>query len=411
MMMYRTRLLMAFFFITLMGTMTSLADDWQQWRGPNRDGISAEKGLLKEWPEGGPPLAWKAVGLGKGYSSVAIADGQIITLGDLKDGSYVISINESDGSQVWKTRIGDAGGHRRYKGPRSTPTIDGEFVLALNQHSDLACLNRKTGKLIWTRNLESEFGGSMMSGWRYSESPLVDGDRVVCTPGGADGTLLALDRKTGKEIWRSKEWTDAAAYSSVIIATIHGKRQYIQLTGNSVAGVAPASGKVIWKADRPGKTAVIPNPVVQGNTVFVTSGYGIGCNAFQINEDWTTEELYANTNIANHHGGVILLDGHVFGSTNATFRCVNLLSGEASYKERSIGKGAIAYADGHLYLRSEEGPIALIKATPSGLVETGRFDQPERSNERAWPHPVIANGKLYLRDQDVLLCYDVQERN
>ncbi|MEM6688817.1 MAG: PQQ-binding-like beta-propeller repeat protein [Planctomycetota bacterium] len=405
---YVTRMLLAFVPM-MMGMMTLMADDWNQWRGPNRDGISEEKGLLKEWPADGPPLEWKTDGLGSGYSSVSIANGQIITLGDLDDGSFVIAMSESNGTLLWKTRIGDNGGHRKYIGPRSTPTIDGDFVFALNQHSDLACLNRESGELIWNRNLEKEFGGRMMSGWRYSESPLVDGDQVICTPGGKSGTLLALNRSTGEEIWQTKDWTDAAAYSSVIVATIHGRRQYIQLTGKSVAGVDPTSGEIIWKADREGKTAVIPTPVVQDNIVFVTSGYGVGCNAFQISEDWTTEELYANTNIANHHGGVILLDGHIFGSTNATFRCVDIDSGDADYKERSIGKGAIVYADGHLYLRSEGGPIALIEATPSDLVEVSRFEQPDRSGERAWPHPVIANGKLYLRDQDVLLCYNVRE--
>lgn len=405
---YRIRMLLALIPMML-GAMTSEADDWNQWRGPNRDGISQEKGLLKAWPASGPPLAWKTTGLGKGYSSVAIADGKIVTLGDLNDGSYVIAMNESDGSLVWKTRIGEPGGHRKYIGPRSTPTIDGDFVIALNQHSDLVCLNRESGELVWSRNLEKEFGGSMMSGWRYSESPLVDGDQVICTPGGKGGTLLALDRKTGEEIWQTKGWTDPAAYSSVIVASIHGKRHYVQLTGRSVAGIDPSSGEVIWKADREGKTAVIPTPVIQDNIVFVTSGYGIGCNAFQVNEDWSTEELYANTNIANHHGGVILLDGHVFGSTNATFRCVDLASGEADYKERSVGKGAVVFAEEHLYLRSEKGPVALIKATPSGMAEVSRFNQPDRSDESAWPHPVIANGKLYLRDQDILLCFDVRE--
>ena len=390
----------------------SYGEDWAQWRGANRDAKSNETGLLEIWPEDGPPLAWKATGLGGGYSSVAIANGRIFTMGDLDDGSYVIVLDETDGSPIWKTRIGEAGGHKRYPGPRGTPTIDNDDVFVLNQYADVVCLDAKSGTTKWSVNLVDEYGGKMMSGWKYSESPLVDGDRVICTPGGTDGTLLALNRKTGEKLWQTKGWTDPAGYSSVIIATIDGTRQYVQLTGKSVAGIDPNSGTVLWQADREGKTAVISTPIVQENTVFVTSGYGIGCNAFRVTKDgtnWQAEQLYANKEIMNHHGGVVFLDGHIYGSSGGTFRCLNLDSGELAYAGRSAGKGATVYADGHLYLRSEAGPVALIKATPTELVETGRFDQPDRSEEKAWPHPVIANGKLYLRDQDILLCYDVKK--
>jgi outer membrane protein assembly factor BamB len=387
------------------------AGDWAQWRGPNRDAKSTETDLLDAWPENGPPLAWKVDGLGGGYSSVAIADGKIYTLGDLEDGSYLLALNESDGSLVWKQRIGDPGGHKSYPGPRSTPTVDGGSVFALNQHADLVCVDAATGELSWSTNLVDDFGGRMMSGWKYSESPLVDGDRVICTPGGEQGTVLALQRSNGEKIWQTAAWTDAAAYSSVIIATIDGVRQYIQLTGESVAGIQPDTGEILWRADRPGKTAVVATPVVAGNIVFVTSSYGVGCNAFRVNKDgrqWTAEELYASQDIANHHGGVVLIGDHVYGSSGGTFRCLEVESGDLEYKERSVGKGATVYADGHFYLRSETGPVALIEVTPDGYREVSQFDQPDRSDDRAWPHPVIANGKLYLRDQDILLCYDIQ---
>lgn len=389
------------------------AGDWPQWRGPDRDAKSEESGLLKEWPAEGPPLAWKARGVGGGFSSIAVAKGTIYTLGDLEDGSYVIALKESDGSPMWKARIGEAGGHRNYPGPRSTPTVDGGRLFALNQHSDLACLDAASGKRIWSVNLMEDFGGKMMSGWRYSESPLVDGDRVVCTPGGRDGTLLALDRESGRKLWQTSDWADPAGYSSVIIATIDGTRQYIQLTGKSLAGIEPATGRILWRADRAGKTAVISTPVVDGNAVFVTSAYGIGCNAFRVGKKggaWKAEEMYANKEVSNHHGGVILLDGHVYGSSAATFRCLEVASGKLAWMGRSAGKGSTVYADGRFYLRGESGPVALIEATPEELREKGRFEQPERSDKRAWPHPVVANGKLYLRDQDLLLCYDVREK-
>lgn len=403
--------------LTLLLTLTlstaAFSGDWSQWRGPNRNAISQETGLLQAWPEDGPPLAWKTSGVGEGFSSLAVVNGQVFTLGDLDDGSYVIALSESDGKIVWKTRLGEAGGHKGYPGPRSTPTVDGGQIFALNQHSDLVCLDEKSGEKIWAVNLVQDFGGRMMSGWRYSESPLVDGGQMICTPGGKQGTLLALDRKSGKEFWQTSDWTDSAGYSSVVIATIDDTRQYIQLTGQSVAGIDPESGKVLWRADRKGKTAVIPTPVVANDIVFVTSGYGVGCNAFRVTKDsgkWSAEEIYANKEISNHHGGVVLLDGHVYGSTGNTFRCLRLDNGELAYNGRSAGKGATVYADGHFYLRAESGRVALIEATPEGLREKSRFDQPDRSSHRAWAHPVVANGKLYLRDQDLILCYDVSKK-
>jgi len=400
-------------FLLFATSIACVADDWPQWRGPNRDGLSKETGLLKKWPADGPELAWKAKGFGVGYSSVAVVNGLIFTLGDVDGGSHVIAARESDGKIAWKTRIGDSGGHRKYPGTRSTPTVDGGQVFVLNQFSDLACLDAKDGRLIWKRNLMDDFGGKMMSGWKYSESPLVDGDRVVCTPGGRQGTVVAVNRKDGKKIWQTSDWTDAAGYSSVVIKTIHGVRQYVQLTGQNVAGIDPETGGILWKAPRVGKTAVVTTPVVEKDIVFVTSSYGVGCNAFKVNRDgstWSTEEIYANKNIANHHGGVVKLGDHVFGSSGATFRCLDIATGELAFNERSVGKGATTYADGRLYLRSESGPVALIEATTKELKEAGRFKQPDRSNDRAWAHPVVANGKLYLRDHDLLLCYDVKAK-
>ena len=410
--------------LTLSITAT-LADDWPQWRGPNRDAICKEKNLLTEWPAEGPPIAWRVNEAGSGFSSVAVANGIVYTLGDfeeghrafkgatipLNEGSHVIAFSEKNGDGLWVARIGDAGGHRKYPGTRGTPTVDGGQVFVLNQHGDVACLDAKGGRMKWVKNIVSEFGGKMMSGWKYSESPLVDDERVVVTPGGAKGTMLALNRDTGEKIWQTSEWTDPAGYSSIIIATIHGTRQYVQLTGKSIAGVDPASGKLLWKADRLGKTAVIPTPVVKDDIVFVTSGYGIGCNGFRVAKDgdqWSAEEIYANTEIANHHGGVVLVDGHVYGATGSTFRCVDIKDGESAFRERSVGKGSTLFIGGSRFiLRSEGGPVALIEASPDGMKEISKFEQPDRSEHRAWPHPVVANGKLYLRDQDLLLCYDL----
>ena len=201
---------------TLTLTHSAWALDWPQWRGPNRDGVSAEKGLLAKWPEGGPQLLWRAQGAGAGFSSVVTAGGVVYTLGDLEDGCYLIAL-DTKGKHLWKCRVGDTGGHRKYPGPRSTPTVTGGKVYVLGQHGDLVCFDAQAQKEVWRANVAKDFGGTMMSGWRWSESPLVDGDQLVVTPGGTKGAMVALDKATGKEIWRCKDFTDRAGYSSIII--------------------------------------------------------------------------------------------------------------------------------------------------------------------------------------------------
>ncbi len=390
------------------------AADWPTWRGPMRDDSSTEKNLLTEWPADGPALAWKTTGCGSGYSSVSVANGRVFTMGDTPEGSAVRAFEEKSGEPLWVSPIlGKPGGN--YEGPRCTPTVDGDSVYALGQFGDFACLDAATGKERWRKNLGTDFGGKY-SGWNYTESPLVDGNLVLFTPGGKKGAIVALDKKTGSLLWQSTEFTDGAQYSSLIPADIDGVHQYIQLTAASVAGVDAATGKLLWRAERKGATAVITTPIYADNQVYVTSGYGVGCNAFKITKDtsgFKTEELYANKNMANHHGGVILLGDYVYGfSDSKGWVCQEFKSGDMKWNEKGVGKGSIGYADGHFYCRAESGKgvVALIEATPDGYKEKGRFEQPDRSSKNSWPHPVIANGKLYLRDQDTLLCYDVRKK-
>lgn len=405
------------FWVAVQSACCAMASDWPQWRGPNRDGISKETGLLKEWPADGPPLAWKTNGLGQGFSSVSVADGKIFTLGDRPDASYVIALAEKDGKHVWAAKLGRAGAPGGYVGTRCTPTVDGNLVFSLGQFGDLACMEAERGTEKWRKNLNEDFGGRMMSGWGNSESPLVDGDKLICTPGGSKGTLVALNKNTGEPLWRSAEIRDNAAYSSVIVGEIGGVRQYIQLTDSSVFGVATDTGKLLWRAERKGRTAVIPTPIVRGDHVYVTSGYGVGCNLFKISSaggKFSAQEVYANKEMANHHGGVVLIGEHLYGHSDGKgWVCQNFKDGEAAWAERpKLGKGALTAADGHLYLRAEsgKGTVVLIEASPAGFKEKGRFDQPDRARENSWPHPVITNGKLYLRDQDLLLCYDVKQK-
>jgi outer membrane protein assembly factor BamB len=388
---------------------------WPQWQGPNRNNISTETGLLKEWPASGPPLLWKAHGIGGGFATVSIANGKIYTMGDLADAAYLIAL-DLDGKPLWKTRVGNTGGGAGYPGPRCEPTVSGDSVVCLGQFGDLLCADANTGAARWHKNMKSDFDGKMMSGWGYAESPLVDGNNVICTPGGSDGAMIALDLKTGEPVWRCKELKDPAAYASAIAVTIGGRKQYVQLTGQSVSGVAADDGKLLWRADRAGKTAVIPTPIFKDDEVFVTSGYGVGCNLFKITgsgDKFEAKEVYANKNMINHHGGVVLVDKYIYGTRDpGILTCMDFQTGEIKWKDRSLGKGAVSYADGHLYLREENaGTMGLIDATPDGYHLVSQFEQPDRDKKyKAWPHPVIADGRLYLRDQDLLLCYDIRAK-
>lgn len=391
---------------------TLAADSWPQWRGPNRDGKSQETGLLKAWPESGPPLLWKIKDLGEGYATPAVDQGKIFGASYDNEEEFAWALNEENGDLIWKTRTAKAERNVGYShGPRSTPTVDGKHVFTLGAGGDLTCLDVNQGTIVWQRNLKKDFDGKMMSGWGYSESVLVDGDRVVCSPGGRAGTVVCLNRANGKLVWRTTELKDEAAYTSIIKEAIHGKVQYLSLTGDSLAGISPSTGKLLWKAKRRGKTAVIPTPIYHDGSVFVTSGYNVGCNLFDITkrgDRFRVDERYANRDIKNHHGGAILVEDHIYASSGPILVCMELKSGDVKWEQRSVGKGSLSYADGHLYLRSEQGPIALIEANPSAYVEKGRFKQPDRSRRQSWAHPVIANGRLILRDQNTLLSYDLK---
>jgi outer membrane protein assembly factor BamB len=393
------------------------AADWPQWRGPQRDGKSPDATMLKSWPSGGPKLAWKATGLGAGYASVAVAGDRIYTAGDRGGDNFVVALNRADGKEAWAAKLGRSGapGWGGFAGVRGTPTVEGGHVYAIGQYGEFACFEAGTGREVWRKHFIEDFGGKLPE-WGFSESALVDGDQVVVTPGGSRGALVALDKRTGALRWQSKDFTDDAQYSSIIKETIAGVPQYIQLTMASVVGISPRDGRVLWKAPRKGATAVIPTPIYKDNHVYVTSGYGIGCNLFKITEAggaFSAAQVYANKVMKNHHGGVILVGDHLYGHSDSVgWVCQEFASGKSVWEEeKKAGKGAIAYAGGMLVLREEKkkgSHVVLIEATPSGFKESGRFEQPDQSGKEAWPHPVIVGGRLYLRDQDVLLCYDVQ---
>jgi len=369
-----------------------------------------EKGLLDKWPEGGPKLAWKAEGIGAGFSSVSIRDGLIYTMGDGKETSRVFCIDSKDGKILWTSKgVGKTGGN--YKGTRCTPTLDGDHLYALGQFGDLVCLEASNGAEVWRRSLTKDFGGRS-GGWNYTESPLVDGGKVMVTPGGKKGAVVALSAKNGKLAWQSKDFTDGAQYSSLIVRDFGGRRQYIQLTGASVVGLDAKTGDTLWQAPRKGRTATITTPVFHEGHLFVSSAYGVGCNGFKVTRNkagFSAKQIYANKSISNHHGGCIRVGDYVYGSSGGTLACLELKTGKEMWRKRSAGKGSIVVVDGKIILRAEKGPIALVELNPKAYKEISQFDQPDRSKAKAWPHPVVANGILYIRDQSILLAYDLRK--
>jgi outer membrane protein assembly factor BamB len=388
--------------------------NWPQWRGPDRTDVSKETGLLKSWPEGGPKRVWLFENAGLGYSGYSIVGGKLFTMGLREGGEHLIAVDANTGKELWSARMGEVLKNNWGDGPRGTPSVDGDRVYGMSGRGNLICANAADGKVVWQHTMK-DFGGST-PGWGYTESVLVDGDKVVCTPGGKKGTIVALDKKTGELIWQSTDFTDPAHYASIIAANHGGKRQYIQLTEKHVAGISAADGKLLWSADWPGSTAVIPTPIFHDGQVYVTSGYGAGCMAIKIGENNAVTGVYTNKEMVNHHGGVILVDGHLYGhSDRGGWLCQNFKTGEKVWAEKSaLGKGAVAYADGMLYcLAEKDGTLALVEASPKAWKEHGRFKLNPQTTQRSargmiWTHPVVTGGRLYLRDQELLSCYDVK---
>jgi outer membrane protein assembly factor BamB len=393
----------------------ALADDWPAWRGASRDAICRETGLLHEWPPQGPPLAWKTTGLGEGFSTVAVVGNVIYTEGH-KDGKQWVMALDADkqGKLIWQADFGpvryEGAGH---PGARSTPTIDGNRLYVTGIAGELVCMDIKDGRIIWQKDFVRDFGGKIPQ-WGYAESVLVDGPWVICTPGGEKNTIVALDKTNGNKVWGAAVG-DPAAYSSVIKAAIYGVEQYINLTANGVISVRAKDGKFLWRFEPPGrKVANIATCIASGNSVFTAIGYNIGGGRIEIKrsgDQFEAKEIFFTKKMQNHHGGVVLWDGMIYGCSNPKdLTCLDFKTGEIKWSDKSSGKCSVLYADGMLYCRDENGPISLVQATPEGFKLKGRFNQPDRSKLNSWPHPVIANGMLYIRDQDVLLCYDVQEK-
>jgi outer membrane protein assembly factor BamB len=398
-------------------TLCSRADDWPQWRGPGRNGVSKETGLLKEWPKDGPKLLWKAKDNGGGYSTPAVVADRVYLMCDRKDIEFAIALDAKTGEETWNAEIGPVGKNLtpQYPGARSTPTVDGDRVYALGSDGDLACLKVNKGELVWKKNIKKDFEGKP-GRWAYAESPLIDGDVLVCTPGGKDATLVALDKKDGDVIWKSAvPEGDEAAYASVIAVDVGGIKQYVQFLQKGVVGVDAKTGKFLWRYDKTTGTspANIPTPVEHDGLIYSATGFGGGglVKLKVEKEAVTAEPVYAEKTLPNCIGGVVRIGDYIYGATAKELVCVEFATGKIKWNGKGVGAGSICYADGCLYLHGENGDVALVEATPEEYREKGRFtpaDSPDRGKSKAWAYPVVANGRLYIRDLNMVWCYDVK---
>jgi outer membrane protein assembly factor BamB len=384
--------------------------DWPQWRGSNRDGISKETGLLKEWPADGPPFLWKALGAGRGYSTMSIAKGRLYTMGLRGDREYVIAFDIKNGKEVWATAHGNAFKNDRGDGPRGTPTVDGDRLYALGGNGDLSCLDAKTGRVIWTMNVLQKFGGSNTK-WGISESPLIMGEKLLVNAGGPDASIIALNKKDGSVIWKSQ--SDHAGYSSAIPIQVGGKTQVVFFTSKRAVGLDPANGNLLWEYSKPSnRTANAATPIARDNRVFISSDYGTGAGLIEIKTDEkgiAAQEVYFTRDMRNHHSSSVLIGDYLYGFSSSILTAMRFDTGEVAWKDRSVGKGSLVYADGHLYCLSENGVVGLVEATPQGYKEKGRFKIPQDSLP-TWSHPVVAGGRLYLRDQDTIYAFDIKQK-
>jgi outer membrane protein assembly factor BamB len=419
--------------LVLVGSFVVAAADWPQWRGPNRDGVSKETGLLQKWPEGGPKLLWQSKDLGQGYGSPSVVGDRLYVLGSKgMDNEFVQGLNVADGKSVWTTKIGNVGENRmaNYPGARSTPTIDGERIYALGSDGDLACLETKTGQIVWQKNLKTDFGGKT-GAWAYAESPLVDGDVVVCTPGGEQATMVALKKATGDVVWKfASPEADNASYASAIVVETGGLKQYVQLLEEGLVGIDAKTGAQLWRytgiIDQP---PGIPTPVGRKDQVYGATAKG-GGGSVRLKRSGSgieAAEIYASAKLPTAIGGSVEVNGYLYGTGSGALMCVDFATGQEKWQARGVGVGSVCYADGMLYIHAENRPgeVALVEATPEEYRERGRFTPPNGPESRVfddggkakkvgdgrtWAYPAIADGKLYIRDWNCLWCYDIKAK-
>jgi outer membrane protein assembly factor BamB len=386
------------------------ADDWPQWRGPARDGISRETNLLREWPEGGPRKLWSTDGLGQGFSTVSVIGKRIYTTG-VVDGVGTLVAIQDDGKIIGKYAYGsdsvDGGG---YPGSRSTPTVADGRIFVMSGTGNLTCFDETSGQTLWQVDTFAAFGGRQLR-WNVAESVLVDGKRVICTPGGPEALLVALDVATGKPVWRTSGLDSLSAYCSPILVQHNGQRLILTMVEYGAIGLDADSGKLLWKSAHKNKYSVdAASPVYAGGRVIFSSGYGQGTEMLKIAADGKSiAAAWQQKGLDNHHGGIVLLDGNLYGTNDRGLVCLDATTGTERWIETKAGKGSITVADGMIYAYSEKGQVNLFKPGPTGAAVQGSFAVTEGSKQH-WAHPVVANGRLYIRHGNVLMAYDVGKR-
>jgi outer membrane protein assembly factor BamB len=384
--------------------------EWFQWRGPNRDGISIETGLLQDWPKEGPPLAWRAAGVGTGYSSFSASHGRLYTLGARDNVEYIVALDQATGKKVWETMSGRRFQNDRGDGPRSTPTVDGDRLYTFGGSGDLSCLDAASGRRLWNVNVVQQYGG-MNPNWGYSESPLIIGDRILVNVGGRRSSIVAFDKQNGQALWQ--QLGDEAGYSSPMLLRTGSLSQVVFFTGTRAIAVDPRDGRLLWSYDRASnRTANVATPLVRDNRVFLSSDYGTGAALLNVRAAGnlaSADEVYFTREMRNHHASSILVGDYIYGFSSSILTAMQFETGQVAWRDRSVGKGSMAYADQRLYLYSENGVIGLAEATPTGYREHGRF-RIESGSLPTWSHPIIANGRLIIREQDNIYSYNVRRK-
>jgi outer membrane protein assembly factor BamB len=416
----------------------TLAEDWPQFRGMHRDGKSSETGLLKEWPQNGPKLLWTYDKAGVGYAGPVIVGTNLYTSVGRGNTEFVIclDLSKETPTEIWPAKIGPLfkwQGNKWNRGPNVSPTVDGDSVYALGGNGDLVCVDRKSGSERWRKNLPRDFGGEVNPigggteeptplGWGYAAAPLVDGENLICSCGGKKGLMIALKKSSGELVWQSMQVAEQASYSSPVVADLGGVRQYIQVLNSGIVGISAKDGKLLWryKRETPYDDVVVATPILQDDYIFSSVGFGQGCDLIQIaleKGQFTVHKIFSNKNVENRDGGMVIVDGYLYGhSENKGWFCQEFKTGKNLWDDKdSLGRGSIAYADGMLYCQAERGGVVvLIEASPKGWTEKGRLKLPRQSANRLpsgenWTQPVISGGKLYLRDQEFIYCYDLKK--
>ena len=406
-------------------TAAGLAADWPTFRGADRTALAPDTNLLESWPAAGPALVWEAAGAGRGYASPAIVGDRLFTLGDGLSSAddkdeYLTCFDRATGKQLWKTKTGQpwTDGQESWQSSRGTPTVDGGLVYVLTPFGQLVACAVKDGREVFRVDLKGQLGGKKGDSWGYSESVLVDGPKIVCTPGGEQATMVALDKKSGRPLWSCPlPGCRGAGHSSIVVAEVKDRRVYVQTTASGAMGVDAKTGALLWTYPIDQTTAVIPTPIVRGDLVFFSAGYGRGGALLRQVPDGggvKVEEVYGlNRELANKHGGIVLVGDHLYGDSDdkGIPFCAELMTGKVVWKQRGSGRNSasLAAADGHVYVRFSDGTLALVKADPQGYQEVSAFKVPGSGDRPSWAHPVILDGRLYLREGDRILCYDVRD--